>query len=118
MKALEETTDMHKQVSSPPKVMVRPKRRKWRRWVLLALVVLAIASIVVQSIQGPAPIAITTDKAALRDIIQTVSATGKIRPEAEVKISTEVAGEIIDLPVVDGQNIKHGDVLVKIKPDN
>jgi HlyD family secretion protein len=118
MKALEETTEMHKQVSTPPKVVARPKRRKWKRWVFLGIVGLAIAWFVIQSAQGPAPISITTDKAAVRDITQTVSATGKIRPEAEIKISPEVAGEIIELPVIDGQSIKRGDVLVKIKPDN
>jgi HlyD family secretion protein len=118
MKALEETTEMHKQVTAPPRLIVRPKRRKWKRWVFLALVILAIAWFTVQSVQGPAPVAVTIDQAAVRDIIQTVSATGKIRPEAEIKISPEVAGEIIDLPVVDGQGIKRGDVLVKIKPDN
>jgi HlyD family secretion protein len=118
MKALEETTKMHRQVSAPPKVIVRPRRRKWKRWVFLALVVLAISFVVLRSIQGPAPIVITTDKAAVRDITQSVSATGKIRPESEIKISPEVAGEIIDLPVADGQSIRRGAVLVKIKPDN
>jgi HlyD family secretion protein len=118
MKALEETTKMHKQVSAPPKVIVRPRRRKWNRWVFLALVVLAVSWFAVQSLQGPAPIVITTDKAVVRDVTQSVSATGKIRPESEIKISPEVAGEIIELPVIDGQSIKRGDVLVKIKPDN
>ena len=118
MKALEETADMHKQISAPPKVVVRRKRRRWRRWVFLALIMMAVGWFVVQFTLGPAPITITTDKAAIRDIMQTVSATGKIRPEAEIKISPEVAGEIIDLPVLDGQSIKRGDVLVKIKPDN
>jgi HlyD family secretion protein len=47
-----------------------------------------------------------------------VSATGKIRPEIEVKISPEVAGEIIEMPVIVGQAVKKGDLLVKIKPDN
>ena len=49
---------------------------------------------------------------------QLVSATGKIRPKVEVKISPEVAGEIIAMPVVVGQKVKKGDLLVKIKPDN
>jgi HlyD family secretion protein len=118
MKAFEETTKMHKQVSAPPSVVARSKPRKWKRWAFLAVIVLGIASFTVQSMLGPAPISVTTDKAAVRDITQTVSATGKIRPEAEIKISPEVAGEIIELPVVDGQGIKRGDVLVKIKPDN
>ncbi len=50
-------------------------------------------------------------------IIETVSATGKIQPEVEVKISSEVSGEIIDLPVKEGQTVKKGDLLVRINPD-
>ena len=50
-------------------------------------------------------------------IIETVSATGKIQPEIEVKISSEVSGEIIALNVVEGQVVKKGDLLVKINPD-
>src|SRR5205823_2358175 len=64
------------------------------------------------------PIPVTTDKATRRTIVQTVSATGKIQPETEVKISPEVAGEIIELPVDDGMAVKKGDLLVKIKPDS
>ncbi len=50
-------------------------------------------------------------------IVETVSATGKIQPEVEVKISSEVSGEIIELPVKEGQLVKKGDLLVKINPD-
>lgn len=50
-------------------------------------------------------------------IVETVSATGKIQPEVEVKISSEVSGEIIDLPVKEGQVVKKGQLLVKINPD-
>lgn len=50
-------------------------------------------------------------------IVETVSATGKIQPEIEVKISSEVSGEIIELPVKDGQVVKKGDLLVRINPD-
>ncbi len=50
-------------------------------------------------------------------IIETVSATGKIQPEIEVKISSEVSGEIIELPIQEGQQVKKGDLLVKINPD-
>ena len=51
------------------------------------------------------------------DIIETVSATGKIQPEIEVKLSSEVSGEIIDLPIVEGQMVEKGDLLVRINPD-
>src|SRR5206468_8355202 len=64
------------------------------------------------------PIPVTTEKAVRRTILQIVSATGKIQPETEVKISPEVAGEIIELPVQDGIQVKKGDLLVKIKPDS
>ena len=50
-------------------------------------------------------------------IIETVSATGKIQPEVQVKISSMVSGEVIALPVKEGQVVKKGDLLVKINPD-
>ena len=50
-------------------------------------------------------------------VVETVSATGKIQPEIEVKISSEVSGEIIELPVKEGQVVKKGDLLVRINPD-
>lgn len=50
-------------------------------------------------------------------LTETVSATGKVQPEVEVKISSEVSGEIIELPVKEGQAIKRGDLLVRINPD-
>jgi len=56
-------------------------------------------------------------KVGLVDIVETVSATGKIQPEVEVKLSSEVSGEIIELPVVEGQQVKKGDLLVRVNPD-
>lgn len=50
-------------------------------------------------------------------ITETVSAAGKIQPEVEVELSSEVSGEIIELPVVEGQQVKEGDLLIKINPD-
>ena len=50
-------------------------------------------------------------------IIETVSATGKIQPEVEIKIMPEVSGEIIALNVKEGQEVKKGQLLVKINPD-
>jgi HlyD family secretion protein len=51
-----------------------------------------------------------------RTIIETVSATGKIQPETEVKISSEVSGEVIALPIKEGQMVKKGDLLIRINP--
>ncbi len=62
-------------------------------------------------------IEIETTKVDEITIVETVSATGKIQPEVEVKISSEVSGEIIALPVKEGQVVKKGELLVKINPD-
>ncbi len=56
-------------------------------------------------------------KVEVKTIVQTVSATGKIQPEVEVKISSEVSGEIIELPFKEGQQVQKGDLLVKVNPD-
>jgi HlyD family secretion protein len=107
---------MHQPIATAP--ALRRKRKKWKRWVFLGVGVLIVAVIVFIITQGPNPVPITTEKAAFRDLTQLASATGKIRPKVEVKISPEVAGEIIEMPVVVGQKVKKGDLLVKIKPDN
>lgn len=50
-------------------------------------------------------------------IVETVLASGKIQPEKEVMISSEVSGEIIELPIEEGQAVKKGDLLLRINPD-
>src|SRR6478672_11798220 len=124
---------MHQQVTSPPAakttdavapapVVAAPRRRKSRRrrYILIgigALILLLIVGAVIAS-KREKPIPVTTEKAAKRTILQLVSATGKVQPETEVKISPEVAGEIIELPVIDGAHVNKGDLLVKVRPDS
>lgn len=60
---------------------------------------------------------VNVEKVALVDIVETVSATGKIYPEVEVSISSEVSGEILDLPFKEGQQVNKGDLLVRVNPD-
>src|SRR2546423_13919625 len=62
-------------------------------------------------------ITIQTEKVARKNLTEIVTANGKIQPVIQVKISPEVSGEIIALPVKEGQQVKKGDLLVKIKPD-
>jgi HlyD family secretion protein len=57
------------------------------------------------------------EKVNLATIVEKVSATGKIQPEVEVKISSEVSGEIIELPFKEGQQVKKGELLVRVNPD-
>ena len=116
--ALEPLEFMHKQVAAPPMAAIKRKRPKWRRRLIIAGVLLAAVAGGYVLLHKEGRVVIRVQPAAIRDITQTVSATGKIRPEVEVKISPEVAGEIIELPVIDGQHVKKGDLLVKILPDN
>lgn len=81
---------------------------------VVILVALSKAGVIGNKDKG---IEIETAKADEITIIETVSATGKIQPEIEVKISSEVSGEIIALPVKEGQVVKKGELLVKINPD-
>jgi HlyD family secretion protein len=82
--------------------------------VIVLLVVLSKTGVIGNKDEGK-EVEITT--VAASTIVETVSATGKIQPEIEVKISSEVSGEIISLPVKEGQVVKKGDLLVKINPD-
>jgi len=96
-------------------------RRSRRVWIFVALAVLlagggAFAYRQRASAGGPV-ITVTTEKAEVRTLTQVVTASGKIQPEVEVKISTEAAGEIVDLPLKEGARVKRGDLLVRIKPD-
>ena len=60
---------------------------------------------------------VETEKVKRRSITETVSASGKIQPEVEVKISPDVSGEIVELLVKEGNRVNKGDLLLKIKPD-
>ncbi len=60
---------------------------------------------------------VSTEKVLKRTITETVSASGKIQPEVEVKLSPDVSGEIVELLVKEGDKVAKGDLLAKIKPD-
>src|SRR5881296_2927109 len=82
-----------------------------------ALIVITLVSMVAAR-KREKPIEITTDKAFRKSITQLVTATGKIQPEVEVKIAPEVSGEIIEIPVKEGQSVRKGALLLRIKPDS
>ena len=114
--------EMHQTVSTPGPAPLTAKQRRGRRkkqiiFGSIGLIVLFIVASTIWS-KREKPIPVTTEKAIRKTIVQTVSATGKVQPETEVKISPEVAGEIIELPVEDGKAVKKGDLLVRIKPDS
>ena len=88
-------------------------------YIILGLVGLGllVSGVMYRSSHATPPQAITVEKSEVRTITQVVTATGKIQPETEVKISSEVFGEIIELPFREGAKVKKGDLLVKLKPD-
>jgi HlyD family secretion protein len=96
------------------------KKKKSKKVLLFSIIgvvlVLIIIAIVVSG--GKEKIVnIQTEKVSKRDITQVVSGTGEIQPVTKVDISAEVSGEIVQLPVTEGQTVKKGDLLVKIKAD-
>ncbi len=113
---------MHQTATTPEALPATCKKRPWtrKRKIIVGSIGLIVLWIIVSIIlsKREKPIPVTTEKAVRKTILQTVSATGKVQPETEVKISPEVAGEIIDLPVEDGKAVKKGDLLLKIKPDS
>jgi HlyD family secretion protein len=96
------------------------QRSKKRLFLLigLAVVVLLVLGGMVASRKREKPIPVTTDKAFRKAVTQLVTATGKIQPEVEVKIAPEVSGEIVEIPVKEGQAVRKGQLLLRIKPDS
>ncbi len=95
-------------------------KKKLIRYLLIALVALVILVIVAKKngwVGKSTEIKVSTELVSKKDIIETVSANGKIQPEIEVKISPDVSGEIVDLYVKEGDQVKKGDLLAKINPD-
>src|SRR5262245_9982584 len=96
-------------------------KRKVRRWGLLlsvTAVILAGVGVFVYYRKREVPVTVQTEKVSRRNLTELVVANGKIQPVVQVVINPEVSGEIIDLPVKEGQVVSKGDLLVKIKPDN
>lgn len=95
-------------------------RRSRLAWIIVLAVLLAAgagAGFYLKHKTAEKEFVITTERAVVKTITQLVNATGKIQPEVEVKISPEVAGEIIELTVREGSTVRKGDLLVRIKPD-
>lgn len=94
-------------------------KKKTRNIILISAAVLILFSIIAKKagwIGKEVGFEVNTQKVELKTITETVSASGKIQPEVEVKISPDVSGEIVDLFVKEGQEVKKGEVLCKINP--
>ncbi len=94
------------------------KKSKKKVFIFLGIVVILIVAIFFLATRNTnTAIKVTVEKVSRKTITQTVTAIGKIQPETEIKISPESSGEIIYLGVKEGDTVKTGELLVKIKPD-
>ncbi len=100
--------------------MSRPKKRSRKKLVLILSLALAVGAGIAWPFvrKKDETISVQIEKVTRRDLTETVVANGKIQPVTQVMISPEVAGEITDLRVKEGQLVKKGDLLIQIKPDN
>jgi HlyD family secretion protein len=90
------------------------------KWIIISLVALVVLLIVLSKMgvfgkdQGTK---VTAEKAVNRTITETVNASGKIYPEVEVKISSDISGEIVELDVAEGDTVKKGQILCRVYAD-
>ncbi len=96
------------------------KKSKLLRWLIIAVVVLMVVAVIGKRagwFGGPDRKEVVVEKAMVRNITEVVSASGKIQPETQVKISPDVSGEIVELNVKEGDRVTKGQLLVRILPD-
>ncbi|MDX9932279.1 MAG: efflux RND transporter periplasmic adaptor subunit [Bacteroidales bacterium] len=96
---------------------LKKKNKRIIIWSIVGLVVLLIILRKVGVIGGVETIQVAVENVTPRDITETVSASGKIQPVREVKLSPDVSGEIVELLVKEGDRVKEGQVLARVKPD-
>lgn len=86
-------------------------------WIIGICIAVLLIVIIFKFFKGAEPTKVTTEKAEKRNITESVSANGKIQPEAELKITSDVSGEIVEMLVKEGDDVKKGQLLCRIKPD-
>ncbi|GAB2792011.1 efflux RND transporter periplasmic adaptor subunit [Rhabdobacter roseus] len=98
----------------------KSSNRTW--WILGGVLVLLVGGLVVAKQAGwvgqTKPTEVEFANVKRTDIIERVSASGRVQPEVEVKISPDVSGEITELNVQEGDSVVKGQLLLKIRPDN
>lgn len=86
-------------------------------WIIGIGIALILIVVMIKTMQGSKPTEVITEKAQKRNIIETVSANGKVQPETELKITSDVSGEIVEMYVKEGDHVTKGTLLCQIKPD-
>ncbi|MBN1199134.1 MAG: efflux RND transporter periplasmic adaptor subunit [Bacteroidales bacterium] len=95
------------------------KKSKKKLWIIIASVAVLAIIIILATIKGGKNdgIKVSVELVAKRTIVQTVSSNGKIQPETDVKISPYISGEVVELYVKEGDEVKKGELLAKIDPE-
>jgi HlyD family secretion protein len=91
------------------------KKTVW--WIIIIIAIIIIFSLILKksgAFGDTDSLRVAVDTASERSIIQSVSASGKIYPETEVKIKPDVSGEIVELPILEGDSVVKGQLLVRI----
>lgn len=96
--------------------MKRPSKKLLLLIGAAVIILITLASMIAAK-KREKPTSVTTDKAFRKNITQLVTATGKIQPEVEVKIAPEVSGEIVEIPIKEGDQVRKGQLILRIKPD-
>ncbi len=91
--------------------------KTWKIIIGLTLALILLVTILKLTGGNKDQLEVTTEKVMRRNIAETVSASGKIQPQTEVKIQSEVSGQIVELPVKEGDLVTKGQLLVRINPD-
>ncbi len=92
-------------------------KNKKRRNIIIAVLTLVAVLVIWKLSQGGQKRLVQAESPAFRDIVERVSASGKVQPASEVKIQSDVSGQIVELPVKEGDHVKKGQLLVRINPD-
>ncbi|HKR05888.1 MAG TPA: efflux RND transporter periplasmic adaptor subunit [Bacteroidia bacterium] len=96
------------------------KNKKALKYIGITLVVLIILLTIAKSkgwIGSEDATKVSAEKASRQTIVETVSASGKVQPEVEVKMSADVSGEIVEMNIKEGDVVKKGTLLCKINPE-
>ena len=97
--------------------MANTKKTKWWVWALVALFIVLLGAVIWKGKQKPKGKEVEISEAEVKSIDEKVSASGKIFPATEVKISSDVSGEIVELYVKEGDSVYAGQILAKIDPE-
>ncbi len=97
--------------------MNQKKGLRWWWWLAIILIPVLIVAAVFKAKSKPKGEEVNLEKVQIRDLVETVTASGKIFPETEIKISSDVSGEIVELYVKEGDSVKVGQILAKVNAD-